>query len=74
MASVDFRQLRSVVSMTMVLDLMGYVPRERSGPRWRGPCPLHQSTSETSRSFSVQVERNIFQCFRCGAKGNALDL
>ncbi len=41
----------------------------------RGPCPLHKSKSNRSRSLSIDLERNIFQCFNptCQSKGNALD-
>jgi DNA primase len=40
----------------------------------RGPCPLHGSTSGTSRCFSANLEQQIFHCFKCGRSGNALDL
>jgi hypothetical protein len=42
----------------------------------RGPCPIHNSQRPASRSFSVNLERNLFQCFspKCQAHGNVLDL
>jgi hypothetical protein len=40
----------------------------------RGPCPLHGSTSSTSRCFSANEREHVFQCFKCGRAGNALDL
>ena len=40
----------------------------------RGPCPLHGSTSGTSRCFSANLDEHIFHCFKCGRSGNALDL
>jgi DNA primase len=60
--------------MSDVLDLLGWRPRTRRGTQWRGPCPLHGSRSTTSRCFAVQVDQKMYQCFRCGAAGNALDL
>ncbi|MDZ4819962.1 MAG: CHC2 zinc finger domain-containing protein [Planctomycetota bacterium] len=40
------------------------------------PCPIHGSESPQSRSFSVSVEKQVYQCFAacCGSKGNQLDL
>lgn len=60
--------------MADVLTLLGFVPAESSGVHQRGPCPIHGSRSPTSRSFSVDLQRNAFQCFKCGCKGNQLDL
>ena len=60
--------------MRAVLGLLGWQPRTRQGPQWRGPCPLHGSRSATSRCFAVQVDKGLYHCFRCGAGGNALDL
>jgi DNA primase len=37
-------------------------------------CPLHGSSSGTSRSFSVNLDQHFFQCFKCGKVGNALEL
>jgi DNA primase len=74
MAAVDFRAVRAAVSLAQVLDLIGFEPSERRGDQWRGPCPIHGSTSSKSRSFSVNLGKNAFRCFRCGAVGNQLDL
>lgn len=72
--AVDFSALRAVVSIGQVLELVGWEPSHRSGPQARGPCPIHKSSSARSRSFSVHLEANVFQCFGCGGKGNQLDL
>ena len=71
---IDFEQLRREASMEQVLALVGYKPSTTCGAQWRGPCPIHKSSSPRSRSFSVNLERNAFQCFGCSAKGNQLDL
>jgi DNA primase len=60
--------------MAQVLALIGFVPRETCGEQLRGPCPLHGSSSATSRSFSVNLRRNVYHCFKCGSSGNQLDL
>ncbi len=35
---------------------------------------MHGSRRGTSRCFSVNTKKNVFQCFKCGNHGNALDL
>ena len=60
--------------MAAVLQLLGFQSRSSHGAQQRGPCPLHGSTSGTSRCFSVNLEQHTFHCFKCGRSGNALDL
>jgi DNA primase len=60
--------------MAQVLELLGFVPREQSGDEVRGRCPVHGLTAPSSRSFSANLRRNVYQCFRCGSVGNHLDL
>ena len=69
--AIDFEAVKSLVSITAVLKLLGITP---SQTQHRGPCPLHGSTAGTSRCFSANLEKNIFHCFKCGRRGNALDL
>jgi DNA primase len=74
MAGIDFVLLRRQISLTQVLDLIGFTPTTRCGPQLRGPCPVHGSKSPRSRSFAAHVAKNCWRCFGCGACGNALDL
>jgi DNA primase len=74
MPGVDFAQVRAQISMAAVLDLLGVEPQTHSGTTLRGPCPVHGSTSIKSRSFSADLERNVYHCFKCGSSGNQLDL
>jgi DNA primase len=71
---LDFRQARAEVRLAEVLQLLGWSARTRVGAQLRGACPVHRSQSATSRVFAAHLERGIWQCFRCGAAGNALDL
>lgn len=71
---IDFAAVRAAVKIASVLQLLGFQARTRKGVQHRGACPLHGSTSGTARCFSVDMEKNLFQCFKCGRKGNALDL
>jgi putative transposase len=72
--AIDFAAVRAALSLAAVLSLLGFQPRSSRGAQQRGPCPLHGSTSGTSRCFSANLEQHTFQCFKCGRAGNALDL
>ena len=72
--AIDFDAVRAAVTLAAVLGLLGFQPRSTQGAQQRGPCPLHGSTSGTSRCFSANLEQNVFHCFKCGRSGNALDL
>lgn len=74
MPLVDFRQARSEIRLAVVLELLGWQARERSGEQVRGPCLVHRSSSPRSRSFSAHLGHNVWRCFGCEACGNALDL
>ncbi len=74
MAGIDFVLLRRQLSLTQVLDLVGFTATTRRGSQLRGPCPVHRSASPRSRSFAAHVAKNCWHCFGCGAGGNALDL
>jgi DNA primase len=74
MPLLDLRRARAEARLGEVLQLLGWRARTRRGAQLRGGCPVHGSQSVTSRVFSAHLERGIWQCFRCGAAGNALDL
>jgi hypothetical protein len=70
-----FGSCGSNVSMTDVLGLLGFVALSRRGEQVRGECPLHRSSKPGKhRSFSANLGRHTFQCFKCGVSGNQLDL
>lgn len=71
---IDFVAVRVLITMSAVLQLLQFQPRSVRGAQQRGPCPVHGSKSATSTCFSVQLDQQIFHCFRCGRAGNALDL
>jgi hypothetical protein len=75
--SMDFAFLRSQISMEQVLAHLGHLHElTGSGPQRRGRCPVHSSSGQGGRTFSVHLGKNVFQCFHppCGIKGNVLDL
>jgi len=71
---IQFAEVRARIALADVLDLLGFVPCEFSGDQVRGPCPIHHSISPLSRSFSANLKRHIYRCFKCGSCGNQLDL
>jgi len=72
--AIDFPAVRAAAPMADVLRLLGFRAANARGTQRRGPCPLHGSTSATSRCFSANLDRNLFHCFKCNRGGNALDL
>ena len=74
MPGVDFNVLRVEIAMEQVLNQLGFESTSRSGSQLRGPCPIHGSTSRTSRTFSVNVETGRYFCHKCQSKGNQLEL
>src|SRR3954469_26075721 len=68
--------LKSQLSMTKVLDHLGLSERLRgSGAQRRCACPIHRGDGR-GRTFSVNVQDNVFCCFdsRCGKQGDVIDL
>ncbi len=73
-AWVDFKLLKSEVTIERVLDHYGINGLRRVGQELRGKCPIHRSATK-SKHFSVNLSKNAFKCFsaNCGARGNVLD-
>jgi DNA primase len=74
MPGVDFNVLRTEISMEQVLNQVGFQAASRTGSQLHGPCPVHRSTSERSRTFSVNLESGRYYCHKCGSHGNQLEL
>ena len=74
MPGIDLTLVRSQIPIQHVLDLLGYIPVARVGPRLRGPCPIHGSHYTRSRVFSVHLTKHRYRCFKCGSAGTQLDL
>lgn len=50
------------------MDVVGnYVALKRAGDNYKGLCPFHE---EKTPSFNVNVTKQIFKCFGCGAGGD----
>ena len=74
MPGLDYQALRTTVSMEDVLNQLGFVPTSQSGDQLHGPCPVHGSTSPSSRSFSVNLQTGRYYCHKCQSHGNQLEL
>src|SRR5690242_20699683 len=74
MPGACFQEVCACISMVQVLELLGFVAQATSGGEVRGACPVHRSPSPRSRSFSANVQKQVYRCFRCGSAGNPLDL
>jgi DNA primase len=68
---VDFKSVKTSVSMTDVLGHYAINSLKKQGDELRGRCPIHKG--EGARTFHVNIAKNVFKCFSCGAKGNILD-
>ena len=74
MPGVDFNLLREETTMEEVLSQLGFQATSRSGNQLHGPCPVHRSTSERRRTFSVNLVSRRYYGHKCQSKGNQLNL
>lgn len=62
--------IEEIRSKADIVDVVGeYVQLTKRGRNWFGLCPFH---GESTPSFSVTADKQIFHCFGCGAGGNAI--
>ncbi|MBD7983129.1 DNA primase [Sporosarcina sp. Sa2YVA2] len=70
MTKIPEETIEEVRAKTDIVDLIGeYVQLTRRGKNWFGLCPFH---GESTPSFSVSEDKQLFHCFGCGASGNAI--
>ncbi len=74
MPGIDYAKLKAEIRIEQVLALTDFRAIETLGDEARGPCPIHGSNSPTSRSFSANLRKHTYRCFKCEAGGNQLDL
>jgi DNA primase len=69
---VSFSGIKASTDLAGVLRQYGVDWLRRSGPQpYRGRCPIHRGEGEDA--FHANLERDLFQCFACGKRGNVLD-
>lgn len=64
---IDTAALLSTVDIVQVIDR--YVPLKKNGPEYEACCPFH---SEKTASFKVSPTKQFYNCFGCGANGDAI--
>lgn len=64
---VDVPALLAGVDIVRVID--AYVPLAKSGAEFEACCPFH---TESTPSFKVNPKKQFYNCFGCGAHGNAI--
>ncbi|MFS0575251.1 DNA primase [Sporosarcina sp. 179-K 3D1 HS] len=70
MTRIPEEMIETIRTKTDIVDLIGeYVQLTKRGKNWFGLCPFH---GESTPSFSVSEEKQLFHCFGCGASGNAI--
>ena len=67
-ARIEDEKLNQIREAVDIVDLIGeYVQLKKQGRNYFGLCPFH---GESTPSFSVSADKQIFHCFGCGAGGN----
>ena len=73
---MDFAHVKSQLPLQRLLEHLDLLTALRGrGPQRKGPCPLHADQAK-GRTFSVQLDKNVFHCFdpKCAKKGDVIDL
>lgn len=60
----NIRESTDIVSL-----ISSYVDLKGSGNRYTGLCPFHK---ESTPSFHVSSDKQLYHCFGCGASGNSI--
>ena len=67
----DFKSIKRTVTLESVLRHYQVKLRRSGKDQYRGCCPIHRGDGRDA--FHVNLARNIFHCFACGAGGTVLD-
>ncbi len=67
---IDYSSIRSELSFSSVLQHY-HIEYKSGGDQIMIRCPFH--SPDKTGSCSINLSRNIFKCFACGAQGNVLD-
>jgi transposase len=73
---IDFAHVKSQLRLAKVLDHLNLSSKLRGGQKQRRcACPIHRGDGR-GRTFSVNLEENVFHCFdaKCGKQGDVIDL
>ena len=62
MPSIDFQQVRSIISINEVLDLLGFVAAARKGSQERGACPTEIRVCRSPRAVRFSIHDRGLVC------------
>ena len=68
---LDFKSIKRRVTLESVLRHYQVKLRRSGKGQYRGCCPIHRGDGRDA--FHVNLGRNVFHCFSCGAGGTVLD-
>ncbi|MFH1625193.1 MAG: CHC2 zinc finger domain-containing protein, partial [Pseudomonadota bacterium] len=64
-------KIAEIKERASIVDVISdYISLKKVGKNYKGLCPFH---SETTPSFTVNEEKQIFHCFGCNTGGNAFN-
>ena len=68
---MNLSEIKSVKENADIIRVIShFLPLQHKGLNYISRCPFH---NEKSKSFTVNAKKNIFKCFGCGVKGDAID-
>lgn len=68
---LNFKSIKRGVTLESVLRHYQVKLRRSGKDQYRGCCPIHRGDGRDA--FHVNLGRNVFHCFSCGAGGTVLD-
>jgi DNA primase len=71
---INLKVVKQNVRIAQVLGWLHWQPVSKQRDELRGDCPFHATSWRRSKCFSVNTRIDCFHCFKCGEKGNALEL
>jgi DNA primase len=70
MARYSQKKVEEILRTADIVDVISeFVSLQQAGKNLKGLCPFH---NEKTPSFFVSKERQLFNCFGCGEKGNVV--
>ena len=71
--NVSADQIKQRVSIDSVVRHLGISGLKQSGERLQGACPSGHP-SKKGMCFNINLEKNYYNCFHCGAGGDVISL
>jgi phage/plasmid primase-like uncharacterized protein len=68
-AWIEYFRLAKSVSLLPYVESKGVRLKKAGTAEWEGPCPMCGGTDR----FSINTKKQVFNCRKCGAKGDVID-